>query len=494
MELIMKNILWLLPEIFLMTGIVIILGYGVIYSKIGGRIAGLRSITWISIALLASTGILAIGEKGKIGNDIISVSNGIMEITGLNLSVKVIVIMAGIAILLLSLKYQGIPEYELPVVILISILGIMVLISSGDLLMLYLGIELLSLSLYILAGIKRGGQYSTEAGLKYFVLGALSSGIYLMGCALIYTTTGEIRFEGLNKLLWYGEVESIVLIGACFIMIALLFKLAAAPFHMWAPDVYEGAPTIITAFFAIVPKIAILSILIKLLSGPFIGILAELQPLILISVILSLIVGSIGALNQTKIKRLLAYSAIGHMGFMLLGIVPLSLISLQATLIYIILYIIMSINSFTFVLSYYKGSSNYITQLSGLSRTQPVLAITFALCLLSIAGIPPLAGFLSKYLILLSAVDNGLYLISLIAVITSVISAFYYLRVIKWMFFKDTGDFYRKDIGDAILPSIQIPLVYALILGSSLYLILTLLIFPKALMIITFESISSLLI
>jgi len=171
--------------------------------------------------------------------------------------------------------------------------------------------------------------------------------------------------------------------------------------------------------------------LIKLLSGPFIGILAELQPLILISVILSLIVGSIGALNQTKIKRLLAYSAIGHMGFMLLGIVPLSLISLQATLIYIILYIIMSINSFTFVLSYYKGSSNYITQLSGLSRTQPVLAITFALCLLSIAGIPPLAGFLSKYLILLSAVDNGLYLISLIAVITSVISAFYYLRVIK---------------------------------------------------------------
>ena len=346
--------------------------------------------------------------------------------------------------------------------------------------MLYLAIELLSLSFYVLASIKRHSQHSTEAGLKYFLLGALSSGLLLFGMALVYAFTGATSFVAISEFLWYSSDSTEILIGCTFIIIALLFKLAAAPFHMWAPDVYEGSPTIVTAFFAIVPKIGTLGVLILLLTGPFLSLFNELQPIILFSACLSLIVGSVGALNQAKMKRLLAYSAISHIGFLLVGLLPNSLLGIHACFVYICLYIVMSFNTFAFVLANFRHG-NFITQLSGLSRQNPILAFTFAFTLLSIAGVPPLAGFYSKYLVLLQAVNNEFFGVALIGIICSCIAGFYYLRIIRWMFFKHDLTFHLKDIGDALYPSntnVSVTLVQSLILGSTLFIILTFLMYP----------------
>ena len=265
---------------------------------------------------------------------------------------------------------------------------------------------------------------------------------------------------------------------------------------MWVPDVYEGAPNIVTAYFAIVPKIATLGILIILLNGPFLGIFVELQPILLISGVLSILVGGLGGLNQGKLKRLLAYSGISHVGFLLIGVGTNTLMSLHATLIYIILYIIMSFNTFAFVLNVFKHG-NYISQLSGLSRSNPILALTFGFILLSIAGVPPLAGFYSKYLILLSALDSGLFLISFLAVIGSGIAAFYYLRIIKWMFFKDSSYYHYKDLGDVLYPvqnNLHINFIGSIIMGGSLFIILTFLFYPTPLLNLCMTGLSSSLI
>jgi NADH-quinone oxidoreductase subunit N len=310
------------------------------------------------------------------------------------------------------------------------------------------------------------------------------------------------EFESISNYIWLSETSEIGLsLGAAFIIMALLFKLAAAPFHMWAPDVYEGASTIVTAFFAIVPKIAVLSLLITLIYGPFLGIFENLiQPIIIISGLMSILVGSIAAINQTKIKRLLAYSAIAHMGWILIGLGVGTLMSIQATLIYIVLYILMSINSFAFVISYFKGyGNNYITQLSGLSRKEPILAITFSLCLLSIAGIPPLAGFYSKYNILLALIDEKFIITSILGIVLSVIGSFYYIRIIQWMYFNNSSDYIIKDLGDIVYKQTDtgvnstIGLNQSLILGSSLFFILTYLIYPNPLVILTFDGISNLI-
>jgi NADH-quinone oxidoreductase subunit N len=356
----------------------------------------------------------------------------------------------------------------------------MLLISSNDLIMLYLAVELLSLAFYVLAAIKRESQHATEAALKYFLLGALSSGLLLFGMGLVYAFTGETGFDALANILWYDTVDTEVTVGATFILIALLFKVAAAPFHQWVVDTYEGAPTIVTAFFAIVPKIATLGVIITLLSGPFLALFDQLQPLIAFTAVLSLLIGSIGALNQAKMKRLLAYSAITHIGFLLIGVLPNTLLSLNAAFVYIFLYIIMSFNTFTFVLGTFKHG-NFITQLSGLSRYNPVLAMTFAFTLLSIAGVPPLAGFYSKYLILLQAINEGFYVVAFIAIMASCVACFYYLRIIKWMFFKDTQFFHMKDIGDCIYPvntSLHVSFTQSIILGATTFIILTFLFYP----------------
>lgn len=515
----LKNIFYMTPEIYMSLAIVTLLAYGVIYSKKDGIVSGLKNITHLSILILSFViwlvNILETSPKLiKIGDGILGEGGGLSQII-----IKSIVLISGIIILWMSLsiyekKEDKLIDYEYSQLILLSILGMLLLISSRDLIVMYLSIETMSLSLYVLAAIRRTGQYSTEAGLKYFILGALSSGMLLFGAALIYITTGLTEWESISNYVWLAphntEVGTIGLLGSAqrglwgvelgsmFILLALLFKLGAAPLHMWLPDVYEGAPTIVTAFFSIVPKIAILSFLISLVYGPLLGIFENLvQPIFILSGLLSIFIGSIAAINQTKIKRLLAYSAIAHMGWILLGLGIGTLLSIQAALIYIILYIVMTINSFSFVLSYYdKGFGNhYITQLSGLSRKEPVLAITFSLCLLSIAGIPPLAGFFSKYNILLALIDENYIIVSILGIVVSVIGSFYYIRIIQWMYFNNSSDYIWKDLGDIVYneKKEKVGFIKSILLGSTLYIILTYLIYPNPLLVLTFDGISSII-
>lgn len=479
----LENINWILPEVFLAITATVLLGYGTILSKLGSQVSQLTKINWLTIITLLFSAVLLIEQLGFVSSNQVLVGGGFLVANEFIIGIKLILVLSSALVLILGLKSQvedKMLDYEFSQLILLSTLGMMLLVGSGDLIMLYLAIELLSLSFYVLASIKRHSQHSTEAGLKYFLLGALSSGLLLFGMALVYAFTGATSFVAISEFLWYSSSSTEILIGVTFIIIALLFKLAAAPFHMWAPDVYEGSPTIVTAFFAIVPKIGTLGVLILLLTGPFLSLFNELQPIILFSACLSLIVGSVGALNQAKMKRLLAYSAISHIGFLLVGLLPNSLLGIHACFVYICLYIVMSFNTFAFVLANFRHG-NFITQLSGLSRQNPILAFTFAFTLLSIAGVPPLAGFYSKYLVLLEAVNNEFFGVALIGIICSCIAGFYYLRIIRWMFFKHDLTFHLKDIGDALYPSntnVSVSLVQSLILGSTLFIILTFLVYP----------------
>lgn len=478
----LENINWILPEVFIAITATVLLGYGTILSKLGSQVSQLTKINWLTIITLLFSAVLLVEQLGFVSSNQVIVGGGFLVANEFIIGIKLILVLSSALVLTLGLKSQvedKMLDYEFSQLILLSTLGMMLLVGSGDLIMLYLAIELLSLSFYVLASIKRHSQHSTEAGLKYFLLGALSSGLLLFGMALVYAFTGATSFVAISEFLWYSSDSTEILIGCTFIIIALLFKLAAAPFHMWAPDVYEGSPTIVTAFFAIVPKIGTLGVLILLLTGPFLSLFNELQPIILFSACLSLIVGSVGALNQAKMKRLLAYSAISHIGFLLVGLLPNSLLGIHACFVYICLYIVMSFNTFAFVLANFRHG-NFITQLSGLSRQNPILAFTFAFTLLSIAGVPPLAGFYSKYLVLLQAVNNEFFGVALIGIICSCIAGFYYLRIIRWMFFKHDLTFHLKDIGDALYPSntnVSVTLVQSLILGSTLFIILTFLMY-----------------
>ena len=481
------NIDYLLPEIFLSIVSVLLIGYGVVLSRIGSKLSQLKKMTNLTSFSFLLTALLLLDQISISGR--VEISNGLLVTDQSIVFIKLILVISSAIILILPNQLK---DYEFSQLVLLSLLGMMILISSNDLIMMYLGIELMSLSFYVLASINRNTQHSTEAGIKYFLLGALSSGLLLFGMALVYAYTGETNLEAISSIVWYANTPEIV-IGALFISIALLFKLGAAPFHMWLPDVYEGSPTIVTAFFAIVPKISILFTLANLLSGPFLGIWETIQPLFIVCAILSLIVGAIGAINQGKIKRLISYSAISHVGFLLIGIIPLSFLSIQATLIYITLYIIMSLNTFTWLINF--SQHNYISQFSGLSRSNIILALTFTFTLLSIAGIPPLAGFFSKYLVLINAIENQFYLLSFIAVITSAISTFYYLRLIKWIFFNDSSVYIYKDLGDTILPlKVKINSTSTYVLGFTIFLILTFMIFPESLTSWSYVALSSKLI
>jgi len=302
--------------------------------------------------------------------------------------------------------------------VLIVLLGSLLLVASVNWLSIYLALELQTITLYILVAKNINSAYSLEAGLKYFVLGAVSSGLFLFGCALLYGVSGEMSIQGINSLL-IGDV------GKILITVSIFFKLSVVPFHMWAPDVYEGASTITTALLAIMPKLAVFSVLVE------VGLVSNV---VFFCGVLSIIYGAIGALNQTKMKRLLAYSGIGHMGFLLFGVAIGTFESIQASLVYITLYIIMAICIFSALLSV-KLTRVLIIEISSLSRENPVMALTIAFTFLSIAGIPPLAGFLGKWLILLSGMSSGYYLISLMIVVVSVIAGAYYVRVVQIIYF-----------------------------------------------------------
>lgn len=485
----LTNIYYLLPELFLGSISIVIIGIGCFLTKFEGKISQVKKLNYLTAVTFMFTAIILLNlntdHNVLICNDLLISNNNLVVI-------KIILLISSSIVIVLP---NNLYDYEFSQLILLATLGMMLLISSNDLISLYLSIELISLSLYILATIRTNSQHSTEAGLKYFLLGALTSGLLLFGMALLYTFTGETNLINLENIIWYTQYTHEIVFAVYFILIALLFKLAAAPFHMWLPDVYEGSPTIVTAYFAIVPKIAILFTLINLTLNSFIALQEYIIPLFMATAIGSLIVGAIGAINQAKMKRLIAYSAILNIGWMLIAFVPLSVNSIHATFIYIILYIVMSINIFTLLLNF--NQYNYITQFSALSRYNPVLAYTFAFSLLSIAGIPPLAGFFSKYLVLYNTIENEYWVLAFIAIITSAISTFYYLRIIKYLFFKDSEYFYYKHLNDIIYPlnnNINVSFISSIVLGITSWIIITFFFFPDTILFTTFISINGSLI
>jgi len=469
------------PEIYISLSILFLLTMAVFLNT--SKKTSIETISWLSIEVLLITGILIINNPFY--NSL--VLSGMVMVDNLTSLVKFIIVISASIVIFMGFQYfvdEKISYFEFGILILLATLGMMLLISSYDFIIMYLAIELQSLSLYILATLKRDSQFSTEAGLKYFILGALSSGILLFGCSLIYGLTGTTNFESLNHLLInsaveYNEISTAISIGIAFIAVALFFKIAAAPFHMWAPDVYEGAPMIVTAFFAIVPKIAILGLFIELFLETFYGLVDQWQQIIIFSAMTSMIIGAIGAIEQKKIKRLLAYSAIGHIGYILIALSSATVEGIQSLLIYIIIYIIMSISIFSIALSLYKKIDHvritYISELTGLAKENPLLAISLAITVLSMAGIPPLAGFASKLYVFYSAIVSSMYVLAIIGVLTSVIAAVYYIRLIKIMYFENNNShsYLTMDIQKSLIISSTFLFLVTFLFNPSFLFILT---------------------
>ena len=402
-------------------------------------------------------------------------TNGLLITSCWAVTCKFIIIIGTISILLMSVGEEIIirPIRSAPILVLIVALSSLLLVSSINWFSIYLAIELQTLTLFILVALKRHSAYSTEASLKFFVLGAVSSGLFLFGCVLLYGVTGTTSVQEINSNLTAD-------VGKILVTISLLFKLSAVPFHMWAPDVYEGSPTIITALLTTIPKIGVFSILVQV--GPVTNV-------VLVCAVLSIVYGAIGALNQTKVKRLLAYSGIGHMGFILFGVAIGSFESIQAGLIYMIIYVIMSICSFSILLSL-NLTKDFIIEVKELSRKNPVVGGTLALTFLSTAGIPPLAGFLSKWLVLLSGVSSGYYIISLTVVVSSVIAGFYYVRVVRIIYFQVENSIliweriFKKER--------EMELSKSMLIGVTFFIILFLMVSPNFLLQITHDATISL--
>ena len=426
-----SNLNIMLPEIFLTFSIFAILMLGVFLKKSFNLIFNLSSIILIlSIAIILNSS----SDTEKI------FLNSFVKDNFSNFF-KILILVSSLFVLNASKSFINdtkINKFEYPIIILISVLGMFFMLSSNDLILFYLGLELQSLALYILASIDRDNIRSSESGLKYFVLSALSSGLLLYGCSLLYGFTGTTNFELIAEQLNRDNTGSIF--AMVFILVGLAFKVSAVPFHMWTPDVYEGAPTSITSFFAVVPKVTGLALLIKFMFVPFSNILLEWQTIIIFISIASMILGAIAAIVQKNIKRLLAYSSIGHIGYALAGVATGVVSGYQSAVIYITIYVVMNIGAFS-CLYLMKKDGLYrenISDLSGISKKHPILAISFLIILFSLAGIPPLGGFFAKFYIFTSVLEQKMYALAIIGLITTVISAFYYLKVIKTIYFDDS--------------------------------------------------------
>ncbi len=337
------------------------------------------------------------------------------------------------------LEKQGAHRFEFVIVVMFATLGMMMMVSANNLLSLYLGLELQSLSLYILAAFHRDDGRVTEAGLKYFVLGALASGMLLYGMSLVYGFTGTTDFTTLAEVLSHGEAQTGLIIGLVFMLSGLAFKVSAVPFHMWTPDVYEGAPTPVTAFFAAAPKVAAMALLLRVMTGPFGDLTAQWQQIVIVLAVASMALGAIAAIAQTNIKRMMAYSSIGHVGYALIGLAVANEAGVRGVLVYLAIYVFMNIGAFACIIAMRRGGRavENIHDLAGLSKSHPGMAAALAIFMFSMAGIPPLAGFIGKLYIFIAAVEAGFIALAIIGVLASVFSAFYYIRIIKIMYFDD---------------------------------------------------------
>ena len=420
-------------ELLLAVGAMVLLMFGVF--------SGERSsptITGIAVALLAvAVLMLAVMDN----ND--STFDGAFIMDPFARFMKILTLIGSGVAIAMSVGYaraEKFERFEYPILIVLATLGMLMMISANDMISLYLGLELQSLALYVLAAIHRDSVRSTEAGLKYFVLGALASGILLYGISLVYGFTGQTGYEAIVAVLAEGRSTGLV-IGLVFVLAGLAFKISAVPFHMWTPDVYEGAPTPVTAFFAAAPKLAAMALIIRVVIGAFEPMMADWQQIIAFVAIASMALGAFAAIGQTNIKRLMAYSSIGHMGFALVGLAAGSEVGIQGVMVYLVIYLAMTLGAFACILAMRRHDQMVedIDALAGLSRTQPLVAFCLAAILFSLAGIPPLAGFFAKYYVFLAAIEKGLYVLAVIGVIASVVGAFYYLRIVKIMYFDEPG-------------------------------------------------------
>ena len=438
----MINLELVFPEIFLSLSIMFLLILGVFKKNSSNLIQN------ISLIILLTTAVITFNET--IGIQKTLLFNGSVVIDYLSSFMKIITLVAAFLVLVISsnyLKVFKIFKIEYPILILSSVLGMMIMISSNDLIVFYMGLELQSLSLYVLATFNRDQLKSSEAGLKYFVLSALSSGLLLYGCSLIYGFTGSTNFEMISSQL--NSDDYALTFGIVFILVGLAFKISAVPFHMWAPDVYEGSPTSVTLFFTMVPKIAALTVFIRFLYVPFLNLIDQWQMILIFLSIASMLFGAIAAIGQTNLKRLVAYSSISHVGYALAGLATGSNDGIQSSVIYFTIYILMNLGLFSCLLMMRRNNEYYeeIDDLSGLSRNHPLLSLSLLVILFSLAGIPPLAGFFAKFYIFKSVLEQSMYFLAIVGLLSTVVAAFYYLRIIKIMYFDQEKEKYDTDHG-----------------------------------------------
>ena len=438
----MENYNLILPEIFLSLSIFGTLLVGVFFKNSYNLVTNISYVIIISLLLII---INSFNESGILFSDSF-VSNSFINFF------KILILLGTLFIMFITqnfIKEMKINYFEYPLLLLFAVLGMFFMISSNDLMSFYLGLELQSLALYILASIDRDNLKSNESGIKYFVLSALSSGLLLYGCSLLYGFTGSTNFDEINLKMQLGNTGAIF--AMVFILVGLAFKVSAVPFHMWTPDVYEGSPSSVTSFFAVVPKVAGIAILIRFVQIPFEHLIDQWKNILVFMALASMILGAVAAIGQTNIKRLIAYSSIGHIGYALAGISTGTVSGYSSSIIYISIYVVMNLGVFGCIFLMKKDGKycEDIKDLAGISKENPLLAISFLIIMFSLAGIPPLAGFFAKFYVFMSVIESGMYTLAIIGLLSTVISAFYYLRIIKIVYFDEIiNPFDRiKDLG-----------------------------------------------
>jgi len=424
------NLEVVLPELILGGGSMVLLMLGVATRRERGEL-----ILRLAIILLVLAGIFVAGREGTT-----TLFHDSFIVDPFARALKLLTLAGAAVALLMSIDYwrgAGGVKFEFPVLVLLATTGMLMMISANDLIALYVGLELQSLALYVVAAFQRDSARSSEAGLKYFVLGALSSGMLLYGASLVYGFTGSTDFADIAAAVQPSGANIGLIFGLVFLMAGFAFKISAVPFHMWTPDVYEGAPTPVTAFFAAAPKLAAMALTVRVLITAFPAVTAQWQQIVTFLAIASMALGSFAAIGQTNIKRLMAYSSIGHMGYALVGLAAGTTEGVQGVIIYLAIYLAMTLGTFACILAMRRNGRMVedIDQLSGLSSTSPLMAFLLAMLLFSLAGIPPLAGFFAKFYVFLAAIRAGLYALAVIGVLLSVVGAYYYLRIVKIMYF-----------------------------------------------------------
>ena len=452
----MININLIFPEIFISLSIMFLLIFGV-YKKNSSELVYSLSIISLLIVLALCFNLRTVTE--------VYLFNESYQIGYLSTFMKTLVILSGIFVMSVSLKYlkiNNILKIEFPILILSSILGMIVMISSNDLIVFYMGLELQSLSLYVLASFNKDNILSSESGLKYFILSALSSGLLLYGCSLIYGFSGSTNFIQISENIDINQYS--LTFGIVFILVGLAFKISAVPFHMWAPDVYQGSPTPVTLFFAILPKVAALTVLIKILYVPFLNLIEQWQMIVIFLSIASMIFGAVAAIGQKNLKRLIAYSSISHMGYTIAGLSTGTNEGIQSSIIYISIYVVMNLGFFCCLLMLKRDGKYYETveDMSGLSKNHPMLSFSVLLILFSLAGIPPLAGFFAKFYVFMAVIKSEMYFLAITGLLSTVIAAFYYLRIIKIIYFDPEKEKFDTHHNIALKVSLFITTIFIL--------------------------------